>query len=118
MQEVHDAWYKIIARAWSDDAYKQELLDDPKAALQEMGVDTIGGQPVTLAGFNIKVVEDPNATAGDWHIVGKGMDATCVVALPPRPSASMSESELESVAGAGCCCSSSCCCCGTSTSEI
>ena len=116
LQDVSDAWYKIIARAWSDDAYKAELLSDPKAALHEMGVDTLGGQPITLAGFNIKVVEDPKANIGDWHIEGKGVDATYVVSLPPRPEGAMAESELEAVAGASCSCSS-CCCCGTSSAE-
>ena len=117
LQDVSDAWYKIIARAWSDDAYKAELLANPKAALHEMGVDTLGGQPITLAGFNISVVEDANASIGDWHIQGKGPDATYVISLPPRPSGAMAESELEAVAGAGSCCSTSCCC-GTSTAEV
>ncbi len=116
-QDVSDAWYKIIARAWSDDAYKSELLNDPKTALHEMGVDTVGGKPITLAGFNIKVVETPDAAIGDWHVEGKGASATYVVSLPQRPSGAMAESELEAVAGAGSCCSTSCCC-GTSTSEI
>jgi len=116
-QNVSDAWYKIIARAWSDDAYKAELLSDPKTALHEMGVDTVGGKPITLAGFNIAVVEDANANIGDWRIQGKGADATYVISLPPRPSGAMAESELEAVAGAGSCCSTSCCC-GTSTAEV
>ena len=117
LQDVSDAWYKIIARAWSDDAYKAELLANPKAALHEMGVDTLGGQPITLAGFNIAVVEDANASIGEWHIKGKGADATYVISLPPRPEGAMGESELEAVAGASCSCSS-CCTCGTSSAEV
>jgi hypothetical protein len=37
-QEHRKAIAKVIARAWSDDAYKKKLLQDPKSALKEAGV--------------------------------------------------------------------------------
>jgi nitrile hydratase len=33
---------RMVARAWVDPAYKERLLDDPKAACAEMGVDASG----------------------------------------------------------------------------
>jgi hypothetical protein len=34
----HPAFFKVVARAWSDAAYKAELLSHPAAALAEMGL--------------------------------------------------------------------------------
>jgi nitrile hydratase len=33
---------RLVARAWVDPAFKQRLLDDPKAACAEMGIDASG----------------------------------------------------------------------------
>jgi len=43
---------KIVARAWTDAAYKERLLNDPKAALAEMGVTKLDENP------EVKVVEN------------------------------------------------------------
>jgi len=43
---------KIVARAWTDPAYKARLLGDPKAALAEMGVTKLDENPI------VKVVEN------------------------------------------------------------
>ncbi len=108
VQDVSQAWSKIIAKAWSDDAFKAQLVRDPNPVLDQYGIDD-------LDAYHVKVVEDPNAQLGDWHIQGRGPNATCIVAIPPKPSGAMSDSELEGVAGAGCCC---CCCCGAASEEI
>jgi hypothetical protein len=50
---------RVIARAWSDDAYKQQLLSDPAGALDELGVEI-------QAGISIAVVEN---TADTVHLV-------------------------------------------------
>ena len=34
----HPAFFKVVARAWSDPAYKAQLLADPASALAEMGL--------------------------------------------------------------------------------
>lgn len=34
----HPAFFKVVARAWSDAAYKAELLSNPVAALAKMGL--------------------------------------------------------------------------------
>ncbi len=32
-------WGRVIARAWSDEDFKQRLMDDPRGALAECGID-------------------------------------------------------------------------------
>jgi hypothetical protein len=108
MQDVSQAWSKIIAKAWSDDAFKDQLMTDPKPLLDQYGLDQ-------LDAYNVKVVEDANSEPGDWHIEGKGTTATYIVSIPPKPTGELSDSELEGVAGAGCSC---CCCTGAASDEI
>ena len=57
-------WGRIIAQAWSDEDFKQALIDDPHSVLAEYGIDV-------PAGVAINVVEDTETVR---HIV-----------LPPRP---------------------------------
>jgi hypothetical protein len=108
MQDVSQAWSKIIAKAWSDDAFKSQLMSDPKPVLVQYGIRD-------LDAFHVEVHEDPNAQPGDWHIQGRGPNATYIVAIPPKPSGELSDSDLESVSGAGCSC---CCCTGAASDEI
>jgi hypothetical protein len=70
---------KVIAKAWSDAAFKQRLVSDPKAALAELGIT---GLPAEL---EIKVVEN---TPSAVYLV-----------LPPAPPGELSESELDAIAG-------------------
>jgi hypothetical protein len=68
---------KIIAKCWSDEAFKQKLLADPAATLKAEGV--------TLpAGLKVQALEN---TAQTLHLV-----------IPVRPS-DLSDEQLESVAG-------------------
>ena len=110
MQDVAQKWNKIITKAWSDDGFKNKLLTNPKPILNEYGINE-------LDAFHVKVIEDPNARPGDWHIQGRGTDATYIVAIPPKPNGALSDSDLEGVAGAGCipCC---CSCCGAPSDEV
>ena len=77
------AYGKIIAKAWTDEAFKKRLLSDPAAVLKEEGVEV-------SAGVTVKVVEN---TADTVHVV-----------LPPRPQeGELSDEDLEAVAaGSGC----------------
>jgi hypothetical protein len=108
MQDVAQAWSKIIAKAWSDDSFKDQLLSDPKPVLDQYGIDE-------LDAYHVKVVEDANAQPGDWHVQGRGTNATYIVSIPPKPNGELSDSELEGVAGAGCSC---CCCTGAASDEL
>jgi hypothetical protein len=78
-QENHSALYpKIIAKAWSDPAYKARLLADPRAALAEAGVSVPAGKAV-------RVVENTDRLV---HLV-----------LPQRPTGELSEADLDNAAG-------------------
>ena len=69
---------KLVAKAWSDDAFKAKLLSDPVAAFAEAGV------PIP-AGKTVKVVEN---TEVNLYLV-----------LPPAPEEELTEEALEQVAG-------------------
>jgi hypothetical protein len=75
---------QIIAKAWQDEAFKQELLSNPRATvIRELGLKEIPDN------VDIKVVEEnPN---------------TLYMVLPMKPVAppdgELSEEELEAVAG-------------------
>ncbi len=71
---------QVIARAWSDPAFKAQLLSDPKAAIAGYGIDL-------PAGLNLKIAEN---TADTIHIV-----------LPATPSqaAELSDEDLQNLAG-------------------
>lgn len=50
-KERHARQYgELIAKAWSDDAFKARLIKNPKAAMAELGI-------ATLAGVEIEVLE-------------------------------------------------------------
>ncbi|MDZ8105942.1 MAG: NHLP leader peptide family RiPP precursor [Nostoc sp. DedQUE12a] len=81
-QTRQDIEARIIARAWKDEAYKQELLTNPKATIErEFGVEF-------PADVNVQVLEE-NPTS--LHFV-----------LPMSPVAiaqELSEEQLEAIAG-------------------
>jgi hypothetical protein len=73
------AYAKMLARVWSDDAYKARLYDDPSATLKEAGIDI-------PAGVEVKVLEN---TPELRHVV-----------LPSPPAeGELMEDDLERVAG-------------------
>ncbi len=53
--DLNRHWVQIVAKAWSDDAFKQRMLADPAAVLAECGI------PVP-AGVTIKAVENTSDT--------------------------------------------------------
>jgi hypothetical protein len=74
---------RVIERALKDESFRQQLVDDPHAALQQvLGVSLPGS-------VNIEVLEE---TPGTMYLV-----------LPPAESGSreLSEQEVASVAGGG-----------------
>jgi hypothetical protein len=81
-QERAKQWGQMVARAWSDEAYKQRLISDPKAVLAETGL-------AVPANLTLEVHE---TTPTHLHLV-----------LPPPPGSrttdKLSEDELDQVAG-------------------
>jgi hypothetical protein len=66
-------WGQIVARAWSDEDFKQRLLSDPQVVLAEYGMEA-------PAGIEFQVVED---TPTVQHLV-----------LPASPEGDLTDEEL------------------------
>jgi hypothetical protein len=75
-------WGQVVARAWSDDAFKQRLLADPRTVLAEAGLPV----PENLQ------LEVHEATPTHLHLV---------LPQPPprREGTKLSEADLQQVAG-------------------
>jgi len=69
---------QLIAKAWSDEAFKKRLLADPKAAMKEVGMDA-------PEGVEIEVVESTQEKA--------------YLVIPPKPVGELSDEDLDKVAG-------------------
>jgi len=77
-QERARKWGQVVARAWSDEAFKRRLLAEPGAVLREQGVDV-------PPGVEVRVVENT--------------DAVVHLTLPRPPAEELSDEQLETVAG-------------------
>ena len=80
-QDWELTWGQVVSQAWTDDSFRQRLVTDPRAVLEERGL-------TPPAGAQITVLED---TADTVHVV-----------LPARPD-ELSDEDLDSAAGAGNC---------------
>jgi Nitrile hydratase, alpha chain len=68
-QEMQAGWRKIVARAWSDDEFKRQLMEDPRSVLADAGL--------------------PVSTDVSYVVVEN--DARCVhLILPARPGGDVS----------------------------
>jgi hypothetical protein len=74
-------WSQVVARAWSDEDFKQRLIQDPRGVLAEHGADLPDG-------IDLEVVEDTSTTR---HLV-----------LPPPPSDELTDEELVGNSAAYC----------------
>jgi Nitrile hydratase, alpha chain len=77
-QELAEGYKRVLAQTWQDEAFKQRLVADPRAALQEQGLPVPDGKAV-------RVVED---TAEMVHLV-----------LPAKPAGDLSDEQLARIAG-------------------
>ena len=94
MADQQRDYAKLVARAWSDEAFKAKLLNDPAAALKEAGIDVPTGVTVT-------VVENTDTV---FHLI-----------LPPPPEGELDEEALDKIAagndlGCGVPCPCACTC--------
>ena len=72
------AYGRLVAKAWSDEAFKQRLMADPAAVLRAEGVTVPPGTDVRLVENTDKVV----------HLT-----------LPAKPAGDLSDEQLGQVAG-------------------
>ena len=83
MAEWQKGYAKVVAQAWSDAAYKERLVHDPRSVLTEAGLNV-------PSSYEIAVVED---SSDRRHLV-----------LPAKPAeGEISEEALASVAGGNYC---------------
>jgi hypothetical protein len=76
-KDIAEVYEKVVARAWSDPAFKAQLLADPKAALAAAGASV-------PPGVRVKVTENTDQLV---HLV-----------LPARPAETeLSDADIETV---------------------
>ncbi len=79
-EENQKKWAQLVARAWMDESFKQELLSDPKQVFKDNGMT-----------FEKDC---------DFRIVEAKRDEFCFI-LPAKPEGNLSETELKNIAAAG-----------------
>jgi len=78
-EEFHKIWAKIVAKAWSDPAFKDRLMKDPAGVLDEYGCEASSGT--------------------EFHI-DEDTERSIHLTLPHKPSGELSDQELEKIAAA------------------
>ncbi len=81
-QQADEAMQKLLARSATDADFRHKLVNEPAAALAEY----TGRDIAHFSGMNVRFIENK-------------ADATIVLPAAIDPSAELSESELEAVAG-------------------
>jgi len=80
-EEFNKIWAKIVAKAWSDPAFKARLLKDPAAVLDEHGYKVTSGM--------------------EFHI-DENTESSIHLTLPRKPQGELSKVELERLAVGAC----------------
>jgi hypothetical protein len=78
-------WAKAIAKAWSDEKFKQKLINNPEQTLKEFGIEA-------PKDYQFQIHEEKNKVI---HLY-----------IPPKPEGELSEEDIKKVAGGafGCIC--------------
>ena len=77
--ERQEKWAKVVARAWTDDGFKQRLLSDPASVLNEAGLNVPDGVQVDAVENTdrlIHLVLPAKPTAGDISSEHMPIDAS------------------------------------------
>ena len=77
-QEYAKKYGQMMAKVWSDPAFKQRLMTDPRAVLQEQGIEVPAGLEVRPLQQSQQMIYFP---------------------IPAAPSGEISDEQLEQVAG-------------------
>lgn len=67
---------KIVAKAWSDPQFKEQLLKNPEKVLREQGIEIPEGKQITVC----------ENTESQFYLV-----------IPQKPAGNLSEKQLESI---------------------
>lgn len=78
-EQTRKKWAEIIAKAWTDEKFKQKLMANPSRVLKEYGIEP-------PAHKTFKIVEE---TKNEKYLI-----------LPESPSSTLSEEELVKIAAA------------------
>ena len=76
-EEFQKAWGKIVAKAWSDPAFKKRLMENPTEVLKSNGIEIPSGTRVVIK----------ENTKNEFHLT-----------LPEKPTGELSEEKLREVA--------------------
>ncbi len=77
-KDFQKAYGKLVAKAWSDDEFKVELLSDPMKVFKENSIEV-------PEGIEVRMVENTTDTI---HFI-----------LPPEPSGELTDEQLEGPSG-------------------
>ncbi len=91
---------RLIARAWVDEAFKQQLLADPHVFLHAEGL-------MFPDRYVVEFYDDPSASLRDWHSVGRGNRAVHRFPIPAAPAGAAVNADSLGVVDASalaCCC--------------
>ena len=77
-KDFQKVYGKLVAKAWSDDNFKAELMSDPMKVFCKNGIEV-------PEGIEVRMVEN---TADTMHFI-----------LPPEPSSELTDEELEGASG-------------------
>ena len=77
-EEQNDKLGQLIAKCWTDSAFKQRLMAEPVAVLNEAGLSVPAGMTVNVLENNDKVLN---------------------LVIPHKPSDDLSDEDLDQVAG-------------------
>ena len=78
MTDANNAFAKVIAKAWGDEAFRAQLLADPTAALAAEGVNAPAGKKFAIA-------EDTDDVVFDTLVSNQGKGRA--VGTPDSPAA-------------------------------
>ena len=110
--QYRDEWQavisKLIARAWIDADFKQQLLDDPTPILHSEGL-------MFPDRYEVEFFEDPGASPGEWYSVGRGMKAIHRFPIPQAPAEVLATDDQLGLDASGLAC---CCPCASCTGAV
>ena len=97
---------KVVARSWSDPAYKARLLESPDEVLKEAGIDVPEGNVIEV----VEQAED-SKDRGRLSVVALE-NGKYVLTLPREPAdgedSELDDEQLAAMAGGICCCCDFC----------